>query len=453
MVINYCGGEEKMNKKESKFHFVSNEEMLNEEEKVEETLEDEISFVDEKNKSEVDMALDEMQIVKDAKLDELRTAEANSDDEDIQEFEFVDEERPVIEEKNKINEEPKTTKNGFNKIYIGFEVRVLILVLIVLCLFFGACYFIMEACNFSKDKIVTYSENSEVNYNVCVSSSDYYNKPCLKEGLEYLPEITNNIKVSFKYNVTFSTEIDYNLAYHVVAITKVYDKKDNKKIFFENEDLLVEKIDISDYSDIVDLNREIDFDYHKYNNLVKGYQERYGVDAASTLELVLYLDEEAETRTVASLTMPLGENSFGITKNSISNNDKEVQLDNDVWNDYNVMCAICASVLIILALLVLFKTTSLVLKATPNKSKYQMMLEKILKEYDELIVTTKEGYSANLEKEIIKVASFKELVDARNALGKPILYTKINDVKSEFIVEDTDKIYKYVIKEAHFLDK
>lgn len=453
MVINYCGGEEKMNKKESKFHFVSNEEMLNEEEKVEETLEDEISFVDEKNKSEVDMALDEMQIVKDAKLDELRTAEANSDDEDIQEFEFEDEERPVIEEKDKINEEPKTTKNGFNKIYIGFEVRVLILVLIVLCLFFGACYFIMEACNFSKDKIVTYSENSEINYNVCVSSSDYYNKPCLKEGLEYLPEITNNIKVGFKYNVTFSTEIDYNLAYHVVAITKVYDKNDNKKIYFENEDLLIEKTDISDYSDTVDLNREIDFDYHKYNNLVKGYQELYGIDVASTLELVLYLDEETETRTIASLTMPLGENSFGITKNSISNNDKEVQLDNDVWNDYNAICAICASVLIILALFVLFKTTSLVLKATPNKSKYQMMLEKILKEYDELIVTTKEGYSANLEKEIIKVASFKELVDARNALGKPILYTKINDVKSEFIVEDTDKIYKYVIKEAHFLDK
>ena len=51
---------------------------------------------------------------------------------------------------------------------------------------------------------------------------------------------------------------------------------------------------------------------------------------------------------------------------------------------------------------------------------------------------------------ITKVENFDELMDARNTLNKPIIYCKINDIKSEFIVEDDERIYKYVMKESDF---
>ena len=88
--------------------------------------------------------------------------------------------------------------------------------------------------------------------------------------------------------------------------------------------------------------------------------------------------------------------------------------------------------------------------ANGNKSKYEVELKKILKEYDDYIVLTKEGLEIDENKTILKVSSFKELLEARNTLNKPIIYTKINSVKSEFVGEDESVIYKYIMKEADF---
>lgn len=440
-----------MGKKEDKFNFVSSDEFLNEEDKKEETLDEDVIAKD--GDEEVEVALEEMQIVKDAKLDELKPLEViDGSLDDVMEFEFVDESNQdeTLDNGKKL---PKDKANNVSrKIYIGFEARVLTLVLIVLCLFFGACYFILEACNFSKDRIVTYTETSDVKYSVCTKDNDYYNKSCLNENMQYLTAVTDYITATFKYNVKFSTEIDYNLAYHIVGITKIYDKNDQGKVFYENENLLVERTDISDSTDLIDFSRDVKIDFNAYNDYVKKYQSKYGLDSLASLEVFLYLDEEKETRPVSSILIPLGKTSYGIRKNIPTAKSKEVQLDNDVWNNYNAMCAVCASVLIVLALIVLFRVTSLVLKVTSNKSKYQVMLEHILKEYDELIVTTKNGYQVVGDKQVIKVESFKELIDAKNALNKPIVYSKINSVKSEFIVDDVDKVYKFVLKEADFLD-
>ena len=86
----------------------------------------------------------------------------------------------------------------------------------------------------------------------------------------------------------------------------------------------------------------------------------------------------------------------------------------------------------------------------PKITNLKEKINKILKEYDELIVMTKDGYEITENKTILKVSSFKELLDARNTLNKPIIYTKINNVKSEFVVEDESVIYKYIMKEADF---
>ena len=83
-----------------------------------------------------------------------------------------------------------------------------------------------------------------------------------------------------------------------------------------------------------------------------------------------------------------------------------------------------------------------------KKSKYEIELSKLLREYDKHIVNSKDGYTYDESKDIVKVESLKELVDAANIISKPVIYSKINNVKSEFIVEDTDKVYKYVLKDS-----
>ena len=88
------------------------------------------------------------------------------------------------------------------------------------------------------------------------------------------------------------------------------------------------------------------------------------------------------------------------------------------------------------------------MKVTRKKNKYQDKLNEIFREYDRLIVIARDGYVSNIKKKIIKVNTFEELLDARDILEKPIIFSKINDIKCEFIVEDDDKLYKYVLKEV-----
>ena len=101
----------------------------------------------------------------------------------------------------------------------------------------------------------------------------------------------------------------------------------------------------------------------------------------------------------------------------------------------------------------LYKLVRLVLKVTTNRNKYQVYLNEILREYDRIIVVARDGYESNEEKEEVKVSTFDDLLDTRDILQKPIVYSKVNSVKSDFIVEDDNKIYKYTLKEADFTDR
>ncbi len=336
------------------------------------------------------------------------------------------------------------------RIYFSYETRVGIMVLLILTFFGVACFLILEALNFGDDEKVKYSEISQIDYQVCLNDSEYYGTSCLGEGMEYLSSLVDNIQVNYHYDVDFSSNIQYDLAYHIVAITKIYDKDDDQKVLYRNEEELVSRTDFADTSKKIQISRNVPVDFAKYHKIVVDYNERYGVESGSTLEVILFLDEPTETRRVATLMVPLGKPTFHISKDLIKKKNREVFIDNDEWNSYNTWCSIFAVFFVIISLFLLFKTTKLVLKVTTNRNKFQTALSNILREYDRLIVIARDGYESNVEKKVIKVDSFNDILDARDTLEKPIIYSKINDVKSEFIVEDEEKLYKYVIKESDF---
>ena len=245
------------------------------------------------------------------------------------------------------------------------------------------------------------------------------------------------------------TNIDYNLYYHVAAVTKIYDINDPNKILYQNNETIIDKTSIKNNQREIKFNDTLSINYDKYNTFVYNYLTQYGLSSsAADVSLVLYLDEPTESRQIASIAIPLGKQTFGITKSATSNTNKTVEIVNDVWNEYNSICAFLATVLVIISLVILFKTTRLVLKVTNNKNKYQARLHEILRVYDRIIVIARDGYESNKKREVIKVASFEELLAAHETLNKPIIFSKVNDIKCEFIVEDNKTLYKYVLKEA-----
>ena len=113
-----------------------------------------------------------------------------------------------------------------------------------------------------------------------------------------------------------------------------------------------------------------------------------------------------------------------------------------------ITCIVVGAVLVLLAMFATTYLTKLALKTINRQSNYEKRLTEILTDYDRIIVEARGGYTSNTEKKVIKVPNFEELLDARDMLNKPIIFSKVNNIKSEFIVEDDNKLYKYVLKEV-----
>ena len=211
--------------------------------------------------------------------------------------------------------------------------------------------------------------------------------------------------------------------------------------------MIVDRTTISDNKSSLNIYKDVTYDYLSDNSYVVSYKDVYSKDYIADVKIVLFLDEEDESREVASITSPLNSKSFEITKSNTFNKNQLLSTSTNGWNKYTLIFAVMASLLIIIALILLMRVTRLVMKVTNNRTKYQQKLMQILREYDRIIVIARDGYETNKARETVKLGSFDELLDIKDNLNKPIIFSKVSEIKCEFIVEDDEKLYKYVLKD------
>jgi len=98
-------------------------------------------------------------------------------------------------------------KNNSN--YISYEKRIMKKVALALTFFAVACILLGKALKTDEVK-VTYNENSNVNYKVCLAKNQYYKEECLEPEMEYLSTITKKIPITFNYAANYSSIVNYN---------------------------------------------------------------------------------------------------------------------------------------------------------------------------------------------------------------------------------------------------
>lgn len=335
-------------------------------------------------------------------------------------------------------EENKKDNKRF-KFHYSFEARVATTIFIILVLFISSCVLIYKVVNHTKPSKVYYNEITSSNYEVCLKS---YN--CEQEDITYNANDINIIKVKFNYSNKYAKKIKYNLNYNIVANIKVYENDSRQNVLYEKERELVEKEDVSNTGDFIDITRKVSIDYQKYREEVKDYYLN-----VAECEVSFYVNEPNETRKVTSVIIPLNKDSFEIERKNTTNIDRYVNVDTNLWDKYSIICTIIASILIIITLIIVYKATRIVLRVTNNKTIYQQEVDDILKEYDDIIVVARDGYESNINRKIVKLENFEDLLEIQRKKNKPIIYSRINDIKSEFLIED-DKLYKVVYKESDY---
>lgn len=418
------------------------------------------------------------------------TADNNSDTADIEEsvIDSDDAESNSVSENNSSEEETlnsaldveevkkeKGLKHGVDKFtksvpsffkydknaYISYERRVAVYLIIVLGCAILSTIFLTRSLSAGNKSDITYQENSNLDYKVYLKKNDFYDEEFLGKDMVYVASLIKRIDINIKYLFNIDKKSDVDFDYDIIGKLSITDN-DGKNVFFEKEyDLLEKKTDSMSDSRQKGIFENISINYDYYNNLANKFRSDYGLDTKSNLIVYFRVHQKGaesnkfklDNNSTMSITIPLSEKAINIKMDY-----KEINKNSQLFDESSVVVTnyiYAGASIILMGVVAIFigPLVKLLLNMRTKKSDYDKYVERILNEYDRLIVETSTPPQL-MNNHVIEVGSFTELLDVRDNLSLPIKYYIINKhQKCNFYINHGNELYLLVVKDADMNEK
>jgi len=346
--------------------------------------------------------------------------------------------------------------NFGNKMYMTLETRIMILVALVVVFAGLGAFSIVRALDNTTTHGFFYNETSSLDYRICLVENDYFNDRCLGPDVtQYVASLIDYVEAEFKYNFDASDLIDYEYTYHITARLIATEKNAPDKVLIDELEQLTEPqtVTMEDSSGFL-LNEELIIDYGRYNNIMVNFRRDYALLFDSNIIIELHVSvqgnnarivDDISSEQTMSMTIPLSEQTINIEVDYEGVNDHKYFESEDTNVLVTGLFYLLALVCFLVVADILIKIYKLVSRVSFNKSTYKKTLDKIMREYGQVIVETNTIPDVPKEK-IYKIISFEEIIDLHTVLQKPILFMKIHNEKSCFMISDGDDNYQYIMK-------
>ena len=328
-------------------------------------------------------------------------------------------------------------------------------IFLIIVLVFISIIFADRSYRLKKYESLSYKETIATSYRVYLDDDSYYNTPYLDEGMQYISNIIDYVDVTFSYINSFADSLTYNAETKAEAIVTIVDTDDNNKVIYKNTEVIENTKKDSDTSGTINKVKNFKIDYAKYNKITNEFKTKYGISAKCNLRINYYVNYTGKYKglnnisrnTVMYLDIPLSEQMINITKNApvINNSSFDGTSSNTATNTILYVLAIICD---LIALVFLFKVVSNKIAVSKETSKYDKFINKTLKQYDSYI-TEAEHETTNKEN-MVRISTFRELLDVRNNINKTIVYIRIDDNTSKFEIIDGNTLYYYVANREDF---
>lgn len=346
---------------------------------------------------------------------------------------------------NKDNESVKT-KSNLKKKHYNYLARVATLVGLILLFLCLCVLFIFKATDIELGGSTTYSEYTSNDYSVCTNANDVYSDSCLEKDLDYITSLVQNIRATFNYEAVYSRSVKFDSNYFVVGKLNIFEDNDSSRVRYTKEDVLIDSTKLNVNGEVISFSSDVTIDYSSYRQIVQDYINKTGVSSSAELEVALYLENNDLSRKISYINIPLTGESFMITSSNLDNQNQLV-LSNATKKNVDPFYVFVAVVCLLMDILLFTYLINFIYLVKDLDSKYAATLKRILRDYDDYIVNATSDYVIKDYNKVIEVESFDELVDARDSLEKPIVYERINNIKSKFYVEDEKIVYVYTMKD------
>ena len=348
-------------------------------------------------------------------------------------------------------EEPKS-KPKFK--YISFESRVIRYSLIFLVLFVIGFFLLYKSININGEEYINYTESSNLDYKVLLKDNSFYEEKYLGKGMLYVASLIDKIDIDFLYNFNIDEKVNLDFNYVISGKLSIMDAEGKKVYLTKDYELLPSKTFSLKNEQDHTIIENIVIDYDQYNKLANSFKSTYGLDTSSKLEIYLNVVKSSNSEKLVDVNVdnnmlieiPLSERSVSISMDYKDINRQSKLVRKSSISIGNVLLALISFVFIAGAFYGLYNVVKLLGLLNPKKSKYDKYIDKIMRQYDRLIVkhfTCPELSNYN----VTKIREFNELLDMRDNLKMPIMYYNVTDhEKSYFYIVNHRDLYLLVIK-------
>ena len=271
------------------------------------------------------------------------------------------------------------------------------------------------------------------------------NKAYIASLIKYI-----NVNYDYKFNIKEKSTIDFD--YQILGDLIIENNNGTRKYFEKTYNILESKQQKIENNKLLFINENVQIDYDYYNILANSFRSKYGVDTNSYLNV--YLDVKAKSddklnyklneENKVMLKIPLSEKAIEININADNDITKLIiPVGKVVLNQKYLIVEIILFIMSVIFFLIFMKHLAKKFKKVTYYDKY---VNKLLKEYDRLIVETKTKIVMK-KYNIIEVKSFTELLDVRDNLKEPIIYYNvIEHIEGIFYIKSHNDIYLLTVK-------
>lgn len=338
--------------------------------------------------------------------------------------------------------------------YVDYKTRLIGHALMFIALFVLTVIFLQGAFGVAASKTVQYNETSNLDYRVYLKENNFYDTDYLGKNKVYIANLIDNIEINFRYNYNIVEPANVDFNYNVVAKLTIADGSGKNNYYEKEYVLLSNKTASIKNGTFYNLNEKVKIDYSYYNSLANSFKQQYGVDTSSNLTVYLKVNKKTDienaTNAYENSTMyvkiPLSEKAINIELNYQDINNSNYIIQGVDSKTDNIIFGVLSVISIIGSLVFAIQIIRLLTLLRGKKSIYDKYVEKILNEYDRLIVENGTGPDTKNNK-VIKISRFEELLDVRDNLKLPIMYYVITKhTKCCFYIKHNDDLYLMTIK-------
>ena len=312
-----------------------------------------------------------------------------------------------------------------------------------------------------RKELYSYTYNSNLDYKVYLKNNSFFTSPYIGPNKQYITSLIDYIDVDATYNFKSTKELDYSYNYEIVATAKaLYQNTEGKdvEVWSKSYPIANQANQSGSGSNFV-INKNIHLNYNEYNDILTDFRNQFGlsldarVDLSVKVNVTAGLKGETEKGLQATnnmaLEIPLLQQTTTITPNYVNTGGDTIYADVTEEAEMNIPLLMFGIVLLV-ATLIVFKVLVKSLLAITRKSEYVLALNKIQKEYADIIAETHN--MPDLDKyDVINVANFNDLVDIEEELHSPILYFEVREnTESVFVILNNNTAYKFTLRDSDF---